>query len=306
MNCIKCGHSIDPNDKFCYNCGEPVSSCEDTGRQPTNSTPEDFIICKRCGEPQPYGSIFCGSCGERIDNASNQSSAPNTVPHNYGNSGAADDTYSNRTHPNTHKTNNTFPIIMIILLALIIVLAGCTVYFLLFRSSDTEYRYDVVSHHDISPTAKPTSAPTELPLPVFDRVTASSTRGTDTEGGQYSAEAVLSKDLQTKWAPSKSSYGGINEWIEISSDSIQYVSCIQILNGYHKNPDVWRNNNRVQNCTITFSNGESRNFVLDDTMDLIELDLGGIIETKSIRLTINSLYYGTKWNDTAITYIKAY
>ena len=154
--------------------------------------------------------------------------------------------------------------------------------------------------------ATPTPSPTAIPAPIFSSASASSIRGTDTEGGQYSVEAVLDEDYFTKWVPSKNSANGIGEWIEVSSGSVQYVSGIKILNGYHKSEETWRNNNRVRLCTISFSNGTSRQFELQDTFDMIYLDLGETIETSYVRLTINSIYSGTKWNDTAITYIGAY
>ena len=125
-------------------------------------------------------------------------------------------------------------------------------------------------------------------------------RQTDTEGGQYSVAAVLSDDRMTKWAPSKSSGGGIGEWIQLDGYGTQHVRGINILNGYHKNQQAWLNNNRVAMCAITFSNGESFDVTLDDTMGMITVDFGRYVETASIRLTIKSLYPGAKWNDTAI------
>ncbi|MGN0162708.1 MAG: NADase-type glycan-binding domain-containing protein [Candidatus Ornithomonoglobus sp.] len=263
--------------------------------------------CVKCGNIIQQGDKFCGNCGTPVDNNVEQGSVGYTNT-SYAEPYHMQDYKKPDNNTDNNNSNHTFIIILIIILVVIIGLAGCAVYLLVFRDSDSVHtdRYNTVSLSDASPTKEPSPKPTELPLPVFNKVAASSTRGTDTEGGQYSADAVLSKDLQTKWVPKKSSDGGIDEWIEISSDNIQYVSSIQILNGYHKDPNVWSNNNRVKNCTITFSNGESRSFVLDDTMDLIDLELGEVIETTSIRLTIKSLYYGAKWNDTAITYIGAY
>ncbi len=158
----------------------------------------------------------------------------------------------------------------------------------------------------VTPTPTAAATATPIPAPVFSSVTASSVRQTDTEGGQYSVAAALSDDRMTKWAPSKSSGGGIGEWIQLDGYGIQYVRGIKVLNGYHKNQQTWLNNNRVAMCTITFSNGESFDVTLDDTMGMITVDFGRYVETASIRLTIKSLYPGAKWNDTAITYIGAY
>lgn len=149
-------------------------------------------------------------------------------------------------------------------------------------------------------------AATQVPAPVFTFARASSVRGTDSEGGQYSDSAVLSQDPMTKWVPRKSSYNGINEWIEISAASTQYIRGLHILNGYHKNSEIWLNNNRVKDCTISFGNGRSMDCVLSDTMDMITIDFGETIAADSVRLTIRSVYSGIKWKDTAITYMGAF
>lgn len=156
------------------------------------------------------------------------------------------------------------------------------------------------------PTVSVTDAPTAVPIPVMTTVTASSTRGTDSEGGQYSKEAVLSQDNNTKWVPSKNSGDGTGEWIQLSADTVQYVHGLKILNGYHKNAETWGKNNRVNLCHVSFSDGTTKDFVLGDTMELITLDFGEAIETTSVRLTIGSVYRGSRWNDTAITYIGLY
>ncbi|MGN0181517.1 MAG: zinc ribbon domain-containing protein [Candidatus Ornithomonoglobus sp.] len=333
--CEKCGRQLEEDELICRYCNGSIdenngcdadntssfigneadgtadqsADTEVVNKTSSEEAPDkSFVFCGKCGERLPYGSIFCDNCGSRLDDNNAPNPAGNTEPDNGIGPDSDGIAKSARIQSDNTKTNNTVSLAIIILLLVIIVLGGFVIYFLLSHYSGNRYTdtYDVVSQQYASPTRKPSPKPTELPLPVFNKVAASSTRGTDTEGGQYSAEAVLSKDLQTKWVPQKSSDGGINEWIEIYSDSIQYVSSVQILNGYHKDPNVWRNNNRVKKCTITFSNGETRDFVLDDTMDLIDLELGEVIETTSIRLTIRSLYYGTKWNDTAITYIGAY
>ena len=142
--------------------------------------------------------------------------------------------------------------------------------------------------------------------PVFTMVSASSVRGTDTQGGQYSEWAVLSEDPFTKWVPTKNVPNGIGEWIQIAADDEQYVSGIKILNGYHKDSDTWIKNNRVKECTVTLSNGTTERFTLPDTMDMIDIDFTRPQETLYIRITIDSVYPGTSWNDTAITYIGAY
>lgn len=255
------------------------------------------MFCGKCGRELKEGAKFCGHCGNKIEYNGNVNANPN----NY---------YDRNLYADA--SNNRQSALIPIIVSVIIIISVVIIIFAL-KISDINDFFD--SNGNITETAIPTSAPTaavtatptaEPSAPVFSYATASSTRGTDTEGGRYSENSVLSFDNMSKWVPSKASNGGIGEWIQINADQAQYVRGIEILNGYHKNGEIWRNNNRVRSCTLSFSNGQSQSIMLNDTMDLIKISLPEPISTTYIRLTINSYYSGAKWNDTAITYFSAY
>lgn len=269
--------------------------------------------CNNCGANINDGEQFCWSCGNPVGTPNTQSSDNYGYTTGGGNAGNSAPYGGNAPYGNTPAPagntsgNNQKMIIIIAVIAAVMILAICTVVRV------TMLQAQKLTPADNSTVTEETNTvtddlpmPTAIPQPYFTMANASSIRGTDTEGGEYSVNAVLTPDPMTKWVPNKGSSGGINEWIEISAGTIQYVNGIEILNGYHKSPEVWRNNNRVSRCTITFSNGESMQCVLDDTMDFIRIDFGRMIETTSIRLTINDIYRGVKWDDTAITYLGAY
>lgn len=203
----------------------------------------------------------------------------------------------------TGYTRNRVIIILAAVLAIAAIVSG--IIYIALNRNDPNPNIDTVPTESVSDEIDATEAPTKVPAPDFDRATASSTRGTDSLGGTYSEESVLTDSSQTKWAPVKRSNGGVGEWIEIYSTETQYVQKVLILNGYQKDYTTWKNNNRVRACTISFSNGESKQYILDDTMDMIELDLGEVIETNSVRLTIESIYKGDRWNDIGVTYLGA-
>ncbi|MBQ8300937.1 MAG: zinc ribbon domain-containing protein [Clostridia bacterium] len=277
MRCRVCGGNIEDGVRFCGICG---AETEDNG-----------LKCQFCGAQLENGMSFCPDCGR-------------TVGSGYPSQQAVPPVYTNVNMPAPKKTQNAGIVTAIIVLVLLLIaIAGTAVYMINEKSNEAEMH---VTEIPIVEVPAPTPVATVRPTPVFTMARASSIRGTDTEGGQYSVDSVLSIDPLTKWVPSKASSGGYNEWVEVSANSTQYIQGIEILNGYHKSSDTWRNNNRVRVCTITFSNGETREFVLDDTMELIKLDLGEVVATTSIRLTIKSVYSGIKWDDTAITYLGAY
>ena len=254
--------------------------------------------CTNCGQEITADSTFCVFCGAKVQ-------APMPYNNNINNGGFVNPAGTYRPMPAKKQAN--VGMIVLCVVAAVVIISALVFAFFMFKM----FYIDSVSSYETAAVPKATEAVSTpqndyYPAPYFTMATASSIRGTDTEGGKYSVMAVLDTDNETKWVPSKSSNGGVSEWITVYSSDIQYVSGIQILNGYHKSYEIWNNNNRVKGCTITFSDGTSRKYVLDDTMSMINIDLGEVIATSSITLRIDSIYRGAKWNDTAITYIGAY
>lgn len=52
--CHKCGHPVDPSNKFCGNCGAPLQKSE--------------IICPKCSTVLPSNVNFCTNCGTAVKN----------------------------------------------------------------------------------------------------------------------------------------------------------------------------------------------------------------------------------------------
>lgn len=287
IKCPKCGEPVDSNDAFCQKCGSPIHTTEKVQGEK----------CPRCGHPIDENDVFCANCG-----------AP--VKRREINIPAID---KPQTKGKTIKQNQILIVIAIVVILVVCLSAAAIITYFIMTKDDMDASMPPAPSiatnkvQQSTPTAPP-AAPVNAvnTAPVMTVVNASSTRSTDSEGGKYSKESVLSEDPMTKWVPSKEYKNGIGQWIEISAGTPQHVQGLKILNGYHKNANTWQYNNRVQNCTVTFSDGTSRSFVLNDTMDMITLDLGAAIDTTSVRLTIDSVYRGTKWDDTAITYLGVY
>ncbi len=74
---------------------------------------------------------------------------------------------------------------------------------------------------------------------------------------------------------------------------------------------IYYANSRPKDITISFSDGTSVAKTLEDVFDKAnyiyqDVDFGGIKMTDYIKITIDSIYRGTKWNDCCITEIKPY
>ena len=85
-SCKKCGVNtrIDTQDKFCHNCGTPMSSdvcpscrakidekskfCKECGAnvKEANGSKSKSLSCKKCGTELKKGDKFCEKCGNKV------------------------------------------------------------------------------------------------------------------------------------------------------------------------------------------------------------------------------------------------
>lgn len=258
--------------------------------------------CSNCGSELREDAKFCGKCGTIVTTEPNRLVEP-TMP-------ITPDYRPSQSQEDMRRVKQKNIIIVLLSCLVVFVLVDVIVLFG-FMSKRAKKEDTTVTSASTEQTSevkeeegKESSAATEIvrEAPVFTRANCSSIRNTDSEAGQYSVGAVIDGDLQTKWAPQNANRG-LGEWIEIIADEPQYVTGIRIANGYPRDQITWERNNRVKECTISFGDGTYLNVTLLDQKDLQTVEFGREVETSSIRITINSLYYGTKWRDVAIAEI---
>jgi F5/8 type C domain len=97
---------------------------------------------------------------------------------------------------------------------------------------------------------------------------------------------------------------GSGDWIELELEASVTVHRIGVVNGYGKGPRFLENG-RVRDATITFTTGSWQTIRLADNNDLQYFDIAPTT-TQSVRLTIASVYPGTRWSDTAIGEIRVW
>ncbi len=148
--------------------------------------------------------------------------------------------------------------------------------------------------------------------PEFSMITASNKTTSSQSGRSYGAALAFDGRTDTAWNVP----GGVGEWIQLSADAQQKIKGIKILNGYTKySPDykmwIYYANSRPKDITITFSDGTYLTYRLQDVFqegnyNYQTVDFGGIKQTAFVRITINSVYKGNKWNDCCISEIQPY
>ena len=140
----------------------------------------------------------------------------------------------------------------------------------------------------------------------------------------YYPENVLDGDPSTAWVEAeeenledRSNDGrGIGEWIKIhrveTSTKFWFnyakpfkLSGIKLINGYAKNKEMYKANNRVKKVEVILTDGTSYIFDLkDNTLDFQTLDFGETVETRDVTIKILDIYEGSKFNDTCISEIE--
>jgi len=67
--CPNCGEGLEKVVNFCPNCGYRIQeNQENSGTSSKNSSFENTITCKVCGEENIPESVVCNSCGARLEN----------------------------------------------------------------------------------------------------------------------------------------------------------------------------------------------------------------------------------------------
>jgi hypothetical protein len=114
---------------------------------------------------------------------------------------------------------------------------------------------------------------------------------------QYKPENLIDGDLKTWWTPNPKR-DGIGSSMTFYFENEVEISSLEILNGSHfpdypKLGDIFKMNNRLKVATIEFSNNTKHQFQLND-LDLMQSVDFPSTKTKSIKLTVNDIYIGSK------------
>ena len=113
-------------------------------------------------------------------------------------------------------------------------------------------------------------------------------------------EYMIDQDLTTGWCEGVAGYGE-GEKVYFELDGARTVSGFGIRAGYHKSEDLYAKNSRPQEIEIEFSDGSEEIFFLEDIMEEQTFQFPSPRITDSVTLTINSVFPGTKYEDTVIT-----
>jgi LysM repeat protein len=139
-------------------------------------------------------------------------------------------------------------------------------------------------------------------------VSASSNLRTD-RWGQYQSWMATDGALGTAWVEGVAG-SGIGEWIELRFPGTVEIHAIRMDIGYDKNADIFFKNNRIKRVTLVFSTGEQIELGFADRRGMQEISLarapGSNIEATSVKVVIEEVFPGWKYDDTCLAEIEVW
>lgn len=130
------------------------------------------------------------------------------------------------------------------------------------------------------------------------------------DGTKYSGEQGQDLDLGTAWVEGAKG-SGIGEYLEYTIDmnemenSPLVLTELIVFNGYRKSRDLWEKNGRVKTMAMSVNGKPYGTVSLADAYKYQRVKIGSIPllgkKKTIIRFTIQSVYPGTKYDDTALT-----
>ena len=122
---------------------------------------------------------------------------------------------------------------------------------------------------------------------------------------------VLDSNEETCWQYNQDyTDGGYKTYIDLYLSNAAKVQTLRVKNGFWKitsGIDQYRRNGRVQTATISFQYVGSDQFTdaftytFQDRKQIAEIDLGGREDVIAVRLAIETVYKGERWDEIAIT-----
>ena len=145
-------------------------------------------------------------------------------------------------------------------------------------------------------------------LAAFATASASSAFSSD-RWGTYHAWSAVDGQLDSPWAEGASG-PGIGEWIQLDFPGTIEVREVGLDVGYDRDDDIFYANNRIKRATFIFSNEEQVTLDFDDIRGMQMVPLarapGPNIQTTFVRVVIEEVYSGSRYDDTCLAEIEVW
>ena len=140
---------------------------------------------------------------------------------------------------------------------------------------------------------------------AVETITASSYLEEPQYGLSHGTANLMDGDLSTAWVENAAGQGE-GEAFTLKLNGTYKVSGFTIYAGYQKNGDIYAKNSRPAKITVIFSDGVSQDVELSDINGPQKITFATAVNTSSLRIVIDSVYPGNKYEDTAISEISLF
>jgi hypothetical protein len=120
----------------------------------------------------------------------------------------------------------------------------------------------------------------------------------------YCPANTLDGRTETAWVEGVGG-SGIGEWISFSFDA-QVVRSVEVYPGYGKSRETFLANNRLKRVTLIFSDGTKVPALFGDGMGWKTVNLPRAILASSLKIVIEEVYRGTRYDDTCVSEVRWY
>lgn len=121
----------------------------------------------------------------------------------------------------------------------------------------------------------------------------------------FTPDNLLDDNLWSSWQPLRKPNGGVGQWIKLSFTAPQTVTGFEIYNGFRlidELGDLYAMNNRIKEAELEFSDGTKMPITFEDRPVQTTITLPAAKTGVTwLKLTVKSVYKGTKWNDLAVS-----
>ncbi len=139
---------------------------------------------------------------------------------------------------------------------------------------------------------------------------SASTTLPDWKGYTFTPKNLIDGSTETSWQPkTNKKTGGVGEWVQLQLERECTVERLEIANGlqmYDKLGNLFYENSRVAEARLVFSDGSEQLIALEaNDFRFVTFTLAKV-KTSSVKLEVQKVHKGTKWNDLAISELALY
>jgi len=121
----------------------------------------------------------------------------------------------------------------------------------------------------------------------------------------FAPRKAIDGDWATCWAEAAQG-PGVGEWIRVLWLTQEVPTYVSVLPGWAKNKARWENNPRIKVAEIVLSNGYRQDAHFEDKMQMQMVALNNSQPADWLKIVIQEVYPGKRFEDTSISEIKVF